>query len=265
MHLLKLLLLLAIVLGEVGCGLPYSYFLEPPSRDILASPTNNLPFQIIGTSRGNDTAAAFEGYELYYKFYGTDADTTADATRYESTGYTNIDLEQGGFHRLCLGPGSDLAQDTNPGTGSAPLVNIDAIGSIGASFIVNIRLNDENPPDPPVPLDVLPISYYSYASSAASSPTKYQEVRRFVRLPSGAGCKTFRSNHDSEINNFDPGLNDADLSGSTGQTIWTHVTNDNSGDIFVMLYALSYGKATDNTPVYSSPVYLGYTRTRVYE
>jgi len=249
MRLFRLLVLLGMVSGGAGCGLPDSYFLRPPEVNIQAS-LLNPEFHISGRSAGSDTGATFQGYELYYKFYGNNTDTTftSDSTSY-GTGSTYTDLQQGGFQRLCLGPGSisGLVADTSAGFASAPLVPSDT---------VSIILNDPNPP-PAVPLDV-PISYYS-------TPAGYQEVRRFVTLPSGSGCKTFRSNADSLIDNFDPALNDADLSGSAGLTIWNQVTTINSGYIYVMMYALSYGNSKfDGTPIYSSPVYLGYTKILVY-
>ncbi len=73
------------------------------------------------------------------------------------------------------------------------------------------------------------------------------------------------------INWDPPTYADADLTGATGQAIWGQVTGGPTpGYIYVMLYAFSYGISTAavggvavNTPVYSSPVYLGYVTALV--
>jgi hypothetical protein len=262
MHLSRLVALLCVVVGGVGCGLPDSFFLQPPVVNTQATPLNPV-FRIVGTDRGADTGATFQGYELYYKFYGLDSETSSDATSY-GTGSTNTDLIQGGFHRLCLGTSlSGLTADTTAGFASAPLVNIAQLdqANIGQSYTVEIRLNDLSIPVPPAPPTGLAgsLSYYIYIPPGAPAATSYEEVRRFVNLPTGTGCKTFGSALISGVaNNYAPGA-DVDLSG----TVWARVPGNN-GYIFVMIYALSYGKSiVDGTPIYSSPVSLGYTKILV--
>lgn len=271
MRLFRLLALLCITVCATGCGLPDSYFLQPPAVGNLASPLGT-PFSITGTDRGSDTGATFLGYELYYKFYGNNSDSTfnSDLTSF-GTGSTNTDLQQAGFHRLCLGLSSvpALAADASAGYASAPLINIDAIdsGNINKSYTITIKLNDEAPPSPVPPVSPAgtgpPTSYYTYTPPGGSAPTAYAEVRRFVTLVPGPGCKTFQSNGNNSYSlatNYDVG-NDADLSSA----VWSQVIPPNNGNIYVMMYAFSYGKSLiDGTPIYSSPVNLGTVYIPVY-
>ena len=275
MRLFRLLLLLGVTALWTGCGLPDSYYLQPPAVGIQATPLGT-PFTITGTDRGSDTGATFEGYELYYKFYGSaggpgDPSFNSDLTSF-TTGSTNIDLQQAGFHRLCLGPNNaGLNADTSAGFASAPLINIkqilenlsDPATDINTSYTVTIRLNDLFPtyPAPTVPTNGPPLSYYLYTRSGATAAIAYAEVRRFVNAQTGSLCKSFAPNSTlpSPLVNWDaPAFQDVDLSGTTGNAIWNEVLA-NSGNIYVMIYALSYGKSiVDFTPIYSSPVLLGY-------
>jgi hypothetical protein len=277
MRLFRLCALLGVMALWAGCGLPDSFYLVPPAVGIQASPTGSPFFTINGTDRGSDTGAIFEGYELYYKFYGSaggPADPTfnSDLTTF-TTGSTNIDLQQAGFHRMCLGPNSvSLAPDTSAGYASAPLINISHIDPthINQSYTVTVKLNDQFPV-PPAPAIIPagsspPLSYYLYTPPGSSAATAYAEVRRFVNAQTGSLCKSFAPNSTlpSPLVNWDPpAYQDVDLSGSTGPAIWNEVLSS-SGYIYVMIYALSYGKSiVDFTPIYSSPVLLGYVNAVV--
>ena len=276
MRLFRLIALLGVMALWTGCGLPDSFYLVPPAVGNQASPLGTPYFSITGTDRGSDTGAIFQGYEIYYKFYGNTNDSTfiSDSTSF-TTGSTNIDLQQAGFHRLCLGPGiiPGIVADTSAGYASAPLINMTQIdpAHISQSYTVTIKFNDENP-SPPVlavtPPNGPPTSYFIYTPPGNPAPTEYAEVRRFVTLVPGPGCKTFQSNANNSYalsTNYDTvGWSDLDLSGTAGNAIWNQVIGPNIGNIYVMLYALSYGKSiADFTPIYSSPVLLGYVTALV--
>jgi hypothetical protein len=277
----RLCALLGIVVAVAGCGLPDSYFLVPPVAGVpFNTTTANNEFQIVGTDRGTDTGATFLGYELYYKFYGSTSGTgsgasfNSDLTSF-GTGSTYIDLQQAGFHRLCLGTSlNGLTADTSAGYARAPVVNIDQIlrsfffhvpSNIKLSYTVRIRLNDlavPLPPAPQLPANSASLSYFVYVPPGTSTATAYGEVRRFVTMPGASGCKMFASNsialglNSGNPTNYNSG-NDVDLSGGAA-TAYSEAFN-NSNPIIVMIYALSYGKSNiDGTPVYSSPVLLGY-------
>lgn len=270
MSLVKRLALLAIVLLEVGCGLPDEYYVYPPSVGTAATLTNST-FVINGTSRANDILVTFWGYELYYKFYGAvDATLTADEN-YGSSNYTTANLISSGFHRVCLGPGNTgLTPDTNVGSASAPLINMHVIDplNIGTNYTINIIFNDPNPPAfdfSSMGQPIAPVCYYEYIPAAQSSPTAGMEVRRYVALPpivGGNACKTFASNYYYNSQGFTNYDYTTDVDVQSPSSLWPAVSSS-GGLIYLMIYAVSYGRAEDGSFQPSSPVYLGYTQLQV--
>ena len=281
MRLFRLLVLLGTTALWTGCGLPDSYYLQPPGVGLQAASATSAEFDITGTSRGSDTGATFKGYELYYKFYGTTNDSAfnSDLTSF-TTASTYTDLVQAGFHRLCLGSSLyGLTADTSYGSASAPLVNISVLdpANIDQSYTVKIRFNDTVPVTPAyLPTNQYTgasLSYYLYVPPGASTATSWEEVRRYANIPGAIGCKLFASNtitpnvFPSDTVNYDPtnANNDPDMTG-TGAAAYTAATTGTgfTGYIIVMIYALSYGKSiVDGTPIYSSPVLLGYSGVQI--
>jgi len=276
MRLLRLLALLGVTALWMGCGLPDSYYLQPPGVGLQSATSSPGQFQITGTSRGSDTGATFDGYELYYKFYGSTSDSAfnSDFTSF-TTASTYTDLVQAGFHRLCLGTTQyGLTADSSYGSASAPLVNISVLdpANIGQSYVVTIRFNDITPVSNIVSLPTsytgASQSYYLYAPPGLS-PTKWEEVRRYANLPGTIGCKLFASNSlafdvfsAGDPVNYDT-ANDPDMTGTGAAAYNTAVAG--STYIIVMIYALSYGKSiVDGTPIYSSPALLGYAGVQIY-
>jgi hypothetical protein len=271
MRLVKRLALLAIVLLEVGCGLPDAYYVYPPAIGTAATPTTPI-FVINGTSRSQDILVTFWGYELYYKFYGAnDATLTADEN-YGSPNYTTANLISSGFHRVCLGPGNvtGLTPDTNVGSASAPLINMHVIDppSVGSNYQINIIFDDSNPPALgflSLGQPTAPVSYYEYIPAAQTVPTFGMEVRRYVVLPAivgGNACKTFASNYYYNSMGFTNYDSTADVDVQSPSSLWPAVSS-NGGLIYIIIYAVSYGQAQDGSFQTSSPVYLGYTQLQV--
>jgi hypothetical protein len=264
---IRILVLLALAVLGAGCGLPDSYYIQQPLAGTPAS-TLNAVFQILGTTRSNDILVTFMGYELYYKLYGADDATLTADKKYGTSDYTATDLTDASFQRLCLGQGSvaGLTPDTYPGTASAPSVNMSVIApaALGTSYTINIVFNDPAAPDfgflhagnPSAP-----ISYFEYVPANETTPTAGMEVRRFVQAdPSlGNACATFASNSYYGFVNYDFG-SDADLTYNTNMAAQVAA---NGGNVFIMIYAVSYGKADDGTAQQSYPVYLGYTQLPV--
>jgi hypothetical protein len=281
MRLFRLIALLGITAFWTGCGLPDSYFLQPPAVGVqAATATSASEFQITGTSRGSDTGATFQGYELYYKFYANNTDSVFnnDFTSF-GTGSTYTDLVQAGFHRLCLGTSLyGLTADTTYGSASAPLVNIHTLdpSNIGNSYLIRIRFNDVTPVAPPAVLPTTPLytgaslSYYLYTPPTGPPATAWEEVRRYVNMPNISGCKVFASNlvassifSSGDPTNYDT-TSDQDLAGTAAAAYTAaYPSPPGSGYIIVMIYALSYGITVDLTPIYSSPVLLGYSGVQV--
>ena len=283
MRLFRLIALLGITAWWIGCGLPDSYFLQPPFVGVQAASTGaGSEFLITGTSRGSDTGATFQGYELYYKFYANNTDSVfnTDFTSF-GTGSTYTDLVQAGFHRLCLGTSNyGLVADLSYGSASAPLVNISTLdpSNIGQSYLVRIRFNDSAPVLPAVlpttpPYTGASLSYYLYTPPGQSIPTKWEEVRRYANMPNITGCKVFASNSvafsifsSGDPINYDPlnANNDPDMTGTGAAAYSAAFPPAGTGYIIVMIYALSYGITVNLTPIYSSPVLLGYSGVQIY-
>jgi hypothetical protein len=262
--------LLPLVLILAGtCGLPATYYLDPPVAPGVATPLGGESFRVMTTDRSADIAATFLGYEYYYKCYGDEADVTADQG-YGSEVYDYSTLLSRGFHRICRGPSNILSgvdPDTSPAASSPPVLNMRQIDlldlpvndSIAAGITIQVWINDPNQPSGlSVPqASGLPASYliYSPPSGFPIDPVAL-EVRRYV---AGASlkCKTFDSNY-TVSGNWDSAT-DVDISAA----IWSDVVA-NGGLLYILVYAVCYGRGDDNiTVVRSYPVYLGYTRTQV--
>jgi hypothetical protein len=275
----RLALLGAVVL-ETGCGLPDTFYLAPPAfsgQFSLSTPTA----AILGTSRASDIDIQFLGYELYYKFFAPNApDSTLNAdSNYGGSSNTINDLTQHGFQRVCLGPGNESGEnpDQAPGYSSAPLINIKSIdpGNLsGGGFTINIVLDNTNPPaygfttTGPGQLTPLPVSYFSY-SPPASGPTGGMEIRRFVQeysyIESGKYCSPFASGAfwpAGNPRNYDPTQpGQVDVTPLNGD--WSTYVSGSGGYVYVMMYAVCYGTATDQTTQRSSPTFLGYANIQI--
>jgi hypothetical protein len=258
MRLTKGLFLFPIILAGAACGLPDAYYLEPPVADPIMSQTTSY-CEIAGTGRTSDTLVTFMGYELYYKLYG--APPKSDLG-FQSVQYTYSDLQNAGFFRVCRGPGSlsALGADTTPGTASAPLVDISVMdpGSIGNNFTVNIYFNQSAPAGFGLS-STANVSFFVYYPPSTSTATNAMEIRRYAQADPSLGnvCKTFAPDSTYPFPNFTPG----DTDGVTA-TMRTDAYN-NGGILYIMMYAVSYGKADDGTYIRSSPTYLGYTQLYV--
>jgi hypothetical protein len=264
MKVMRPILLMGVVLFETNCGLPDTYYLQPPVAGTLANGILNSSFTIIGSTRSNDVNVTFSGYELYYKCYPDDTTSmSADLNYGPSNKYT--DLLSAGFFRVCRGPGSGgLPVDTGPGVGNAPLINIQQIdsSSIGSTFTVNIIMN--NYISPPsfgfttlYGTTQLPVTYFQYCPpSTPSTPTAGYEIRRYMQANSLLGfvCKPFTSNFYYPFANWSLSDNDAtNLSLPLG----------GSGNVYIMIYACAYGVGIDGIFQESSPALLGNTLIQV--
>jgi hypothetical protein len=268
MSVLPRLAILGMILLEAGCGLPDAYYLQPPA--LTGTPPTgaqlNQPFGLTGSSRTNDINVTFTGYELYYKCYGSvdQAAITADQN-YGSSSYSYTDLLQNGFHRVCRGPGSggSLAVDSTPSTANAPLIDVQRIdpSNLGATFTIKIIVADLLPPSFAfASAGSIPVTYFEYLPPSATTPTAGWEIRRYAQADSSLGpvCKTFAPNpsYPGITSPANWSVSDVDMTSA----IWNEVTvNPNSGQIYVMLYAVSYGIGIDGAFRESSPTWLGYT------
>jgi hypothetical protein len=254
MRSLVLLAILAVLLAA-GCGLPGNYYLEPPS--VFATDSGGL-LGIFNTSRSNDINVQFLGYEFLYKcYYPNDPDRITDSA-YSGADDGRNKLLQAGFHRLCRGQGNvaSMLADSTPGDTTRPLVNIRQISpaDIGESFPITFQINHET--SPVVPAIAVPASYVEYTPPSTPGNPVYLETRRFV-AGTGLQCKTFASN-EAVVSNWIFSPPDADVDGEMESLIRT-----SGGYVWLMMYAFSFGRADDGSPIYSSPVYMGYIQTQI--
>ncbi len=266
MGLLKFLLASALVFLEVGCGLPFPYNLGPPavsSGFLLAT----LQCKLVNSQRGLDSAdVSFQGFELYYKFYGspTDPNLLPD-TQYGTGNYSVSDLlYRFGFHRVTLGPGTaGLTADTTPDGGVPPLINIKTIdpSDLSTSLTVTLNFADTAPTSWP---DPTPISDFSYTplTGTYANTLIFQEIRRHVQANPlsnlNGTCKAFANNTAYQYD-YDPAGADPDV----GTQIANNSQLNNGGNLVVMMYAASYGSSPAG-PLYSYPVYLGYCQINAF-
>jgi hypothetical protein len=259
--LLPLLLILAC-----SCGLPGNYYLEPPSAPGLATPTGGESFRVTTTDRSADIAATFLGYDYYYKCFGADDAALAADTVYGGEAYDYSILLSRGFLRLCRGPSnvSGISQDVSPGQSSPPLLNIRQIDmlnlplddSITGGYTISMWINDINQPSGLSRPTGTPASYLEYSPPTGLPLSRVGiEVRRYVAY-SGSECKTFDSNTIVLDNWLSLGA-DADLSAAA----YSLVQASADKYLYIVVYAVSYGRGDDGSTVRSHPVYLGYTRT----
>jgi hypothetical protein len=262
------LLLPLVLLVAAACGLPGTYYLEPPATPGLATPDGGESFRITTTDRSTDIAATFLGYDYYYKCFGANDSVLLADTVYGSESYDYLTLLGRGFFRMCRGPSNVAAvvQDVSPGQSAAPLLNLRQIDSLNlpvddtltAGTTIYLWINDINQPSGLGHAPGTPASYLEYSPPSGSplSPVA-MEVRRYVAF-SGTECKTFDSNL-TVSGNWQAGGVDPDLSAAAYAQV------DASADkyLYIVVYAVSYGRGDDNSTVRSHPVWLGTTRTAI--
>ena len=224
----RLVFLGAAALLQAGCGLPDTYFLQPPSPGILAPGNGWFEFSNPIHDANHDINATFLGNELYYKFY---ADSTVDKNAYDPNNPSDasVQLLAKGFFPVCL------STDQSPNR-SVPLIAIDSIlAAAGSTVVVNVQ-----------PAFASTLTNYVLETDPPA------EIRRKAPEPLiPSDYKTFQDNQKSPPHNF--AINDPDI----GLTLYNQMNL--SGLTYVVMYAISYGETIGNqTPVRSSAIYLGY-------
>jgi hypothetical protein len=270
MRTLRAGLLPLVLILACSCGLPGAYYLEPPDTAGLTPATGSgQSFRVRTTDRSGDIAATFMGYEYYYKCYGNDTDAAFITDQgYGSEYYDYAALLSRGFHRFCRGPSNvaGIVQDSSPTSSSPPILNMRQVDlfdlpiddSVTAGTVIRVWINDINEPAGLSVTPPAPASYLSYdPPSTLPLPTVAMEVRRFVA--GTAQCKTFDSNA-TVSDNWLAGGADTDLS----DAVYQQVIGSAFKELYIMVYAVTYGRSDDATTVRSYPVYLGYVTTAIF-
>jgi hypothetical protein len=226
--------LLAIALVETGCGLPDSYFLQPPT---VVQPAAGLSsFSFLNPDHSNDLGVTFTGFELYYRFYNlTD---TININAYDPTNPADptTQLASAGFLPV------RTFQDT-PSSQSIPVIPIGPAVA-GSSFLVQVNITGS-----------------PATGSQPTGPANYivgtagqVELRRNVVDPNHTyGYKNFLSNNYPSPSNTNTNYSSVDGDFSV---VYNGATSNQYA--YIALYALSYGLINLTTPTRSTPKYLGY-------
>lgn len=248
-------LLLFAVLLACGCGLPSPYFLSPPGQSIQASPGNQV-FTINRTTANVDQLGIqFLGFEMYYKFY-------ADPSLIENnlSGNTNIDEYdlRNTYHFLPVCSQLDFFSLTPPADlhTNKPLLPVQS-GNTSTIFITITFSNSPN---------TQPVVLYNGAPLPAPGLSEPLSIRRNVGDTTGFQSSTYQQPkpfiqpslgqpYPYTIDGTPRGNPDPDV-----QLPWETVKT--TGVAYLAIYAMSYGMQSF-TPIFSSPVYLGYIQVNI--
>ncbi|MBW8003941.1 MAG: hypothetical protein FVQ80_18420 [Planctomycetes bacterium] len=162
----------------------------------------------------------FRGFEIYYKFYTWDQypeSNITDRTKFEGMGFKR------------LSSASDKKDNI-----SRPLIFVPILDRTTKDFTVTIEF--ESVPD-------------HIITATASVPSQPIEVRRGVAYDASPYLDYFKHFDQATHSAFES--SDADVS----PEVWTAI--EGIDNIYLALYALSYGKKDLIEDVYSVPVYLG--------
>ncbi|HET6450661.1 MAG TPA: hypothetical protein VFI08_05085, partial [Spirochaetia bacterium] len=128
----RFLLLLGAVMLEVGCGLPDSFYLAPPTHNQDASlGSNSFSFSNPVHDLNHDINVVFSGDELFYKFYGNQSDIEANAYDSSNPADPSTQLLAKGFWPICLATDS-------VGSRSDPPIPEDGTAASGSLVTVTI-------------------------------------------------------------------------------------------------------------------------------
>jgi hypothetical protein len=219
------------VMLETACGLPDSYYLQPPISTAQANPTLNFfTFSNPLHDLNHDINVNFTGDEICYKLYSDPSLVDINAYVSSNSADASTQLTGKGFFPVCF------ATDA-VGSRTDPVIPVDSsTAAAGSSITVHIN----QPPGTGA------ASYYVLSS------TNGYFRRDTTNTSNGTVYKTFQQNSQSDGtaagNGFTPG--DTDFAAIQGNTF--------SGFIYVAWYAISFGYTLSQTPVRSAAVYLGY-------
>jgi len=221
----RFLVLLGMIMLEVGCGLPDTYYLQPPTvvtlapnlgqgQFIFSNPTHDL---------NSDINVNFTGDELYYKFYSNIINIEQNAYDSTNTSDPSVQLLAKGFFPIVAGTDS-------------PPNRLDPVIPIGGATTVTVTIVTNG------------ISTYAPAAGngeirrdiqSIDSPTQYKDFQTNTTSPS----------HDNYIST------DADVAS---------MPFSGGLPVYVAMYALSFGYTGASTPQRSVPTYLGYIQISVF-
>jgi hypothetical protein len=231
---LKLVLLLAGIFVEVGCGLPDQYYIQAP---IAGTPAQGAGFfSFSNPDHTKDLNITFKGYELYYQIYPANATININPYDPNNTADVNTQLTNAGYRQMTRDT------DVYPNR-TDPAIPI-SIGDIGTAFSVSVTITPAVTPPAPA------------AQFTASSILAFGNLRRAVQ--DTVAYPTFYK--DFQYNVFSPGnyvITDLDCGNILS------ILNAGTDPVWIVMFAVSYGLIGVSTPQRSVPTYLGYLQVSI--
>jgi hypothetical protein len=235
---LKLILLLAAILVEAGCGLPDQYFIQSPIPGTIAGGTGNQ-FNFFNPDHTKDLNITFKGYELYYQLYPQNATININPYDPNNTADVYTQLTTAGYRMMTAS--TDLYPNRTD-----PVIPI-AVSDIGSSFSVTVQITTVVTP---------PVQAAQYTTTA--STLGFGNLRRNVQDGAGGpyspNYKDFQYNINSPNNYI---LGDADCGNIQSALIGS------GNSVWIAVFAASYGVIGVSTPQRSVPIYLGYLTIQI--
>ena len=232
MRKLRILLLLGTVLLEAGCGLPDTYFLQPPVVVTQVNTTTNyFSFNNPIHDLNHDINVNFKGDELYYKLYG---DTAIDVNAVDPASPTDpsVQLANKGFYPITLATDS-------VGTRIDPVIAINsALAAAGSSVTVTINSD---------------ITFGGNSNFVLATNPAAEIRRGVVDLYTGNTYKVFQQNPLTLPADKSYQSTDADFAAA-----YATLQANGLNVMYVAWYVMSFGYTTSGTPVRSTAAYLGY-------
>lgn len=184
--------------------------------------------------------AEFQGYELYYRFYGSSGEINFNLQNVSEAQLTSVY----GYRQVCSGEDEGTSSSQSLHT-HKPLIPV-PLADRNRAFLITVDFINPLAPmsgQPIVTYDgtVQSISIRRNVEDANTSSSTHGECKPYVPLLVGSDPHAYQET-------------DRDI----GVTMWNIVKPDGgTGSVFMAVYALSYGLRDFSTDIYSLPVYLG--------
>jgi hypothetical protein len=232
------LLAAAAVLSQ--CGLPSSFFLNPPGQGTLALPgTPN--FYVVSNTTNSETE--FRGFDLYYKFFSTESSVNSGLA---GSSYSYTDLVSAGFMSVCANT------DSSASSRVLPLITVPTSPTNyrGTAFAIEFTIDAHG--------------NFSYVRdntpTAVANPEAYGapgqdpwDMRRSIEDITTSHAKVFTIN-PSGSGTIEYTTSDGDFSSDLYNALNT------STGAFLAMYAVSVGYDSAEGYIRSYPIFLGYVR-----
>jgi hypothetical protein len=202
-----------------GCGLENIPYISPPGYSVPATPTN-LVYTVNNPARDAGEVLVFRGFEVYYKFFNSDTQSTE---RNIQSGLSTRDqiVSSYSFHRMCT-------QGTQPQV--VPFIPVDAVDR-GTDFDILLDFSSVGTDseatmtfDPSTVPPVLPHGTVRREATESGEPKSFAQER---------------------------------LSGTDDDMVGVDFPDALGERLDLVVYAISYG-VQDYSPVYSTARCLGY-------